>query len=56
MSTADPANRRQPLVATVREKPLTSARIITLIAIVVPPLALLLQTGLLPIFRTCLTT
>jgi len=47
MSTADPANRRQPLVATVREKPLTSARIITLIAIVVPPLALLSVTGLL---------
>ncbi|MBM3635215.1 MAG: acyl-CoA desaturase [Actinobacteria bacterium] len=47
MSTANPAKPRQPLVATVREKPLTSARIITLIAIVVPPLALLSVTGLL---------
>ena len=47
MSTADPVKPRQPLVATVRDKPLTSARIITLIAIIVPPLALLSITGLL---------
>src|SRR5665647_2536103 len=47
MTTAEPPQRRAPLVATVRDKPLLSARIITIIAIVVPPLALLSVTGLL---------
>ena len=47
MTTIDPTEPNTPLVGTVRDKPLTSARIITLIAIVVPPLALLSITGLL---------
>lgn len=47
MSTAESGNTRPPLVGTVRDKPLTSARIITLAAIVIPPLALLSVTGLL---------
>jgi stearoyl-CoA desaturase (delta-9 desaturase) len=47
MTTIDPMEPNTPLVGTVRDKPLTSARIITLIAIIVPPLALLSITGLL---------
>ena len=47
MTTTDPLEPRAPLVGTVRDTPLLSARIITLIAIIVPPLALLSITGLL---------
>ena len=47
VTTLDPMEPNAPLVGTVRDKPLTSARIITLIAIIVPPLALLSITGLL---------
>ncbi len=47
MMTTDPLEPRAPLVGTVRDTPLLSARIITLIAIIVPPLALLSITGLL---------
>ena len=47
MTTVDPLEPRAPLVGTVRDTPLLSARIITLIAIIVPPLALLSITGLL---------
>ncbi len=47
MTTVTPREPRAPLVGTVRDTPLLSARIITLIAIIVPPLALLSITGLL---------
>ncbi len=46
MTTSDPTKPRSPLVGTVRDTPPTSSRIITLIAIVVPPLALLSVTGI----------
>ncbi len=46
MTTSDPTKPRVPLVGTVRDTPPTSSRIITLIAIVVPPLALLSVTGI----------
>ncbi len=46
MTTSDPTKPRAPLVGTVRDTPPTSSRIITLIAIVVPPLALLSVTGI----------